>query len=169
VTALEASADETAELLDRGVIDVAILEHRRVKPEWTQVPLGEDELVLCVAKSHPLARRSTVAAADLDGLAMAVFDGTFIQRAILEGICKPAGAKPRFVLVSNFVPLIAQAAVDGVGAATLLRALAESVPGLVAVSFEPRQVLRFSLCWRSELYLSNANRAFVEFVKAARI
>jgi LysR family transcriptional regulator, cyn operon transcriptional activator len=167
VTALEASADETADLLDRGAVDVAILERRRLKPEWAHVPLGEDELVLGVAKTHPLAARVTISASDLDGLDMAVFDGTFVQRAILDAFCKPVGAKPRIVLVSNFVPLVTQAAVDGVGAATLLRALAESIPGLAAVSFAPRQVLRFSLCWRSELYLSNANRAFVEFVKAA--
>jgi LysR family cyn operon transcriptional activator len=166
ITALEGSADEIAGLVDRGVVDIAILERRRLRPEWVHVPLGEDELVLCVAADHPLASRTHVEAADLDDLAMVLFDGSFIQRSIVDALCKPAGVRPRIVLQSNFVPLVTESVAGGLGAATLLRSLAESIAGIVPLSFVPEQVLRFTLCWRDDLYLSHANRAFVDFVKA---
>lgn len=167
VTALEGSADEIVGLLERGVIDLAILERRRLQPAWTRVLLGEDELVLGVHDAHPLADRTHVEPADLDALAMVVFDGSFIQRAVLDDFCRASGARPRIVLQSNFVPLVTQSVAAGLGAATLLRAVAEAVPGIRAVSFAPRQVLAFALCWRGERYLSHANRAFVDFVGEA--
>ena len=67
------------------------------------------------------------------------------------------------MLQSNSVGLIRRAAADGLGAATLLRSLAAGPPPLVAISFEPKEILRFSLCWRDENYLSKANRALVDF------
>ena len=119
--------------------------------------------MLCVAPTHALATRKSVGGFELDKLPMALFSGSFIQRDIFDKLCKKAGAKPDIVLQSNSVALIRKAAADGLGAATLLRSLAEAPPALVAVSFEPREILRFSLCWRDDRYLSKANRAFVDF------
>jgi len=163
ITVVEGSADEVGGLLDSGGIDIAMIESRRVRPQWKQVQVGREEMVLCVAPGHPLAKRKSIAGSELDGLPMALFNGTFIQREILDKLCKRGGAKPRVVLQSNSVALIRRAVADGLGAATLLRSLAAGTPPLVALSFEPKEILRFSLCWRDENYLSKANRALVDF------
>lgn len=169
ISVVEGSADEVGGLLDSGAIDIAMIESRRVRPQWKQVHVGREEMVLCVAKGHPLARRKSIPGSELDGLPMVLFNGTFIQREILDKLCKRGGAKPAVVLQSNSVPLIRRAVADGLGAATLLRSLAAGTPPLVAVSFEPKEILRFSLCWRDENYLSKANRALVDFaVKASK-
>ena len=169
ISIVEGSADEVGGLLDAGAIDIAMIESRRVRPQWKQVHVGREEMVLCVAKGHPLAKRKSIPGSELDGLPMVLFNGTFIQREILDKLCKRGGAKPVVVLQSNSVPLIRRAVADGLGAATLLRSLAAGAPPLVAVSFEPKEILRFSLCWRDENYLSKANRALVDFaVKASK-
>ena len=68
------------------------------------------------------------------------------------------------MLQSNSPTLIRRAAADGLGAATLLRSLARrGDPPLAAISFEPKEMLRFSLCWRDENYLSRASRALIDF------
>jgi DNA-binding transcriptional LysR family regulator len=163
MTVVEGSADEVGGLLDSGAIDIAMIESRRVRPQWKQVQVGREEMVLCVAPGHPLAKRKSIPGSDLDGLPMVLFNGTFIQREILDKLCKRGGSKPAVVLQSNSVGLIRRAVADGVGAATLLRSLAGGTPPLVAISFEPKEILRFSLCWRDENYLSKANRALVDF------
>ena len=163
ITVLEGSADEVGGMLDAGAIDVAMIESRRVRPQWRSVQVGKEEMVLCVAPSHPLAKRKSIPGSELDGLPMVLFNGSFIQREILDKLCKRGGARPHVVMQSNSVPLIRRAAADGVGAATLLRSIAGAPPPLVAVSFEPKEILRFSLCWRDEAYLSKANRALVDF------
>ena len=40
---------------------------------------------------------------------MVVFDLSFLQRRVLDQLCKKAGVQFRLVLQSNFVPLIHQA------------------------------------------------------------
>ena len=163
MTMIEGSADEVGGLLDAGAIDIAMIESRRVRPQWKQVQVGREEMVLCVAPGHPLAKRKSIPGSELDGLPMVLFNGTFNQREIHDNLCKRGGAKPEVVLQSNSVALIRRAVADGLGAATLLRSLAAGTPPLVAVSFEPKEILRFSLCWRDENYLSKANRALVDF------
>ena len=167
VTAMAGSASEISGMLEQGTIDLAMLELRRIRAGWKRVLVGRDEMVLCVGRSHPLAGRKRVKAADLDGLPMAVLDSHFIQRELLEAIGARAGVRFKPTLQSNYVPLIREAAVNGMGAVTLVRSLAEADERLVALSFEPRQIMSFNLCWRDDRYLSRANRAFVDFAVAS--
>jgi DNA-binding transcriptional LysR family regulator len=124
-------------------------------------------MVLCVDRAHPLAKRTKVKSSELEGLDMVVLDAHFIQRELLDSIGARAGARFKPTLSSNYVPLIREACANGMGAVTLLRALAEADQRLVALSFEPRQILSFNLCWRDDRYLSRANRALVDFAVAS--
>jgi LysR family transcriptional regulator, cyn operon transcriptional activator len=66
---------------------------------------------------------------------------------------------------TNYVPLVIQAAKDGIGAATLLRSMVDSETGLTALSFTPPEYFHFNLCWLDGQYLSRANQAFVDFAE----
>jgi LysR family cyn operon transcriptional activator len=166
LSATAGSAGEISGMLDEGTIDLAMLEGRRARPGWQRVLVGRDEMVLCVSRTHPLAGRKRVTGKDLDGLPMAVLDSHFIQRQLLDEICAKAGVQMRPTFRSNYVPLIREAAVSGLGAVTLVRSLAEADERLVALSFEPRQTMTFALCWHGDRYLSRANRAFIDFAAA---
>jgi LysR family cyn operon transcriptional activator len=168
VTAIEGSAGEVSGLLDVGEIDLALLESRRVRDGWEHVEVGEEEIVLCVRRDHALAAQTRVSGKDLDGLPMVMFDETFLQREVVDRRCQKSGAKVRVVLQSNYVPLVFQAASDGLGAATLIRSMVEADAQLVPLSFDPPETFRFNLCWLDNRYLSKANRAFVDFVLEER-
>ncbi len=163
VQAIEGSAGEISGLLDSGEIDLAVLESRRVRSGWEHVQVGEEECVLCVRRDHPLANRNHVRGEDLEELPMVVFDESFIQRNVLDQRCQKAGARYHMVMQSNYVPLVCQAALDGIGAATLLRSMVDAGGELVAVPFDPAEIFRFELCWLDDRYLSKANKAFVDF------
>jgi LysR family cyn operon transcriptional activator len=162
ITAMEGSADEVRAMLDSGAIDLAMLENRRVPPGWHRVEVGQDETVLCVHRGHPYAEKASVAPQDLHDLPMVVFDSSFLQRNVLNQLCRRAGVQFRLVLQSNFVHLIQQAVADGLGASTFLRSIVEQDSRLVALSFRPPEIFHFSLCWRREESLSKANATFVE-------
>ena len=163
ITAMEGSADEVQAMLDSGAIDIGMLENRRIPPGWDRVEVGRDETVLCVSRAHPFAGKERVAPKDLDGLAMVVFDSSFLQRRVLDQLCKKAGVHFRLVLQSNFVPVIHQAVADGLGASTLLRTMVEQDSRLIPLSFSPPEVFHFSLCWRHAL--SKANETFVDLAR----
>ena len=163
ITAMEGSADEVQAMLESGAIDIGMLENRRIPPGWDRIDVGRDETVLCVSRTHPLAAKERVASKDLDGLPMVVFDSSFLQRRVLDQLCKKAGVHFRLVLQSNFVPVIHQAVADGLGASTLLRLMVEQDLRLVPLSFSPPEVFHFSLCWRHAL--SKPNKTFVDLAR----
>lgn len=164
ITLFEGSAGEVGGLLDSAEIDLAVLDSRRIRGGWVHVPMGVEEMVLCVHRGHKLARSTKVTGQDLDGLPMAVFDESFIQRNLLDQWCQKAGVSYSIILQSNSVPLVHQAALDGIGATTLLRSLVQAEGKLVPLSFDPPEIMHFKLCWSDERYVSKASMAFIEFV-----
>lgn len=162
ITAMEGSADEVRTMLDSGAIDLGILENRRVPTGWRSVEIGNEETVLCVHRQHAFAGRTSIEPRELDGLAMVVFEKSFLQRNLLDEMSKKAGVTYRIVLQSNFVHLIHEAVAKGLGAATLLRSIVARDSRLVALSFDPPSIFRFNLCWRSDYALSKPNRAFLD-------
>ena len=163
ITAIEGSADSVRKLLDAGAIDIGMLESRRVPAGWPSLEVGRDETVLCVRADHPLASKKFVEAKELDKLPIAAFDATFLQREVLEEMCKTAGVKFRLILQSNHVPIIHEAVANGMGAATLLRSTVQGDLRIAAISFRPQLRFRFSLVWRSEKSLTKACRTFIDF------
>lgn len=167
MTVYEGSADAISQRLENREIDLAILESRRVANSWSSVLLGTDEMVLCMNEHHPLASRAYLEARDLQDLDMAVFDQTFLQRHLLDAFCEAAQVSYRIVLQSNFVSLVTQATLDGMGVSTLLRSVQQREPGLCGIPFKPAQTMTFRLCWRENEYLSLSNRRFLEFAQTA--
>jgi DNA-binding transcriptional LysR family regulator len=165
VVANTSSASETRRQIEDGAIDLGLVESRFVAKNWKRAEVGQDEIVLCVRKGHPLARKKSVTGRDLDQLPMVIFDKSYVQRAILDQRCEECGAQPRVVLQSNYVPLISKAACEGLGAATLRREIAEKHPELVAIPFDPVETFCFYLCWRDDQLLSRASQAFIEHAR----
>jgi DNA-binding transcriptional LysR family regulator len=165
VTAMQGSAGEVRAMLEDGRIDLAILEGRRVEKDWAHVVLDREEVVLSVSVQHAFALKDSIADTDLEDLPMILLDGSFLQRNVLDQRCQQAGVNYRVVMQSNYVPLVIQAARDGIGAATLLRSMVDSQSGLTALSFTPPQYFQFNLCWLDGQYLSRANQAFADFAR----
>jgi len=163
ITAFEGSATDVRDRLNAGTIDLGILEMRRVDKTWKSVQIGSDEMVLAVARSHPLGDRTSVKTASLADLPMVVLTQDFLQRQLLDKHCADKGVRYRKVMECNFVHMTIQAALEGHGAVTLLRSLVDAHPGLAGLSFEPRKSFNFVLCWRNDRYLSRAGQALVEF------
>lgn len=167
VTAIVGSAGEGRQLIEDGAIDLGMLERRRIPDDWKRVEVGRDETVLCVPLAHPLAKRRgrKIAAKDLDGLEMVMFDPSFLQRQVLDARCAAADVEPKIVVQSNFVPLIIRAVGDGLGSTTLMRSIAAKDDRIVPLSFDPPEIFRFFLCWREDHLLSRAARAFIEHAR----
>lgn len=163
---VEGSADDIRQRLKDRQIDVALLEQRRIDPEWEHVALGSDEMVLCMTDDHPLANETAICAEQLQDIDMLVFDQSFLQRHLLDAFCANRQVRYRIALESNFVSLISRLACDGMGICTLLRSIQRQQPRLVGVPFDPPLLLSFGLCWRPQEYLSLANQRFVEAAQA---
>lgn len=167
ITAIEGSASSIRDQLAAGTIDIGVLEARRVDRDWKTIRLGSDEMVLGVSHDHPLAARRRVTPSMLSELPMVVLSEGYLQRALLDAYCAAHEVQYRKIMECNFVHMTLAAAQARHGAATLMRSMVEELPGLVGISFEPKQIFNFEMCWRRDRYFSKACNAFTQFAVSA--
>lgn len=166
VSAMQGSATEVRTMLEGGLIDVGILEARRVDRAWQSERIGSDEMVLAVSERHPLARRKTLEPRMLSGLPMVTLTPDFLQRQMLDEYCARNRVSYRKVMESNSVHMTVLAAQEGEAGATLLRSMVDVHPGLRALSFSPGMSFHFHCCWRRDRYLGRAAQALVRSMRA---
>jgi DNA-binding transcriptional LysR family regulator len=166
IVALQGSATQVRDMLEDGRIDVGILEERRIDASLQSERIGADEMVLALAADHALAHNKTIEARALNKMPMVVLTDDFLQRQLLDAHCARHKVAYQKVMECNFVHLTVLAALEGQGAATLLRSLVTSQPGLAGLSFRPKISFNFDFCWRKDRYLSKAAHALVRFGRA---
>jgi DNA-binding transcriptional LysR family regulator len=160
----EETADEVLALLRSDELDLAI---SFVDPEGSAADVGrvvlfEEELVLVVARDHPIAARDPVRPADLAGEALIVTTpGSAIRRTIEQALAATA-VSARIAFESNERTTLLGLAGRGMGVAVLPRTWIPARGDVVAVSLAPAPLFRpVALVWRRGRRQSPAGEAFV--------
>jgi DNA-binding transcriptional LysR family regulator len=149
-----------------GELDLGIVARQGIAESLVFRPLLRDEVVVCVARDHPLAVRRSVRVEDLADVPLLLFREGFFQRALLEDAFAARGLVPQVTFESNLVALLVDAAARGTGATTLLRMVVDAEPRLAALSLKPRIHVDAGIAWRSGAYVTKAARAFIDFLTA---
>jgi LysR family transcriptional regulator, transcription activator of glutamate synthase operon len=159
------TADMTAHL-ERGELDAAfVLESRPQPPGLGRLPLSQAEMVLAMSPAHPLAAKSPLPIARLDGENLIAFRHGSSVRHAMDQALERAGAVPRIALEGSDLLLIRALAAQGFGVAVLPRSFAElEGPPLSIRPLRPAIRLPVVLLWREGSSHSPAARAFLDFV-----
>jgi LysR family cyn operon transcriptional activator len=97
----ELAADQIALRLQEGALDLGIA-YRPVSPGPLHFePLYNEEMVLVVAQSHPLARRKRLRMVELHHLPMALLPDSFSTRQMLDECFRTSGATPQVMVEMN--------------------------------------------------------------------
>lgn len=153
-------------MIVNGELDLGIVVTENV-PEALEVrPFLQQEMVVCVPPDHPFARRTSVTFADFAPEPLVLFKEGYFQREVIARVSRQAGLPPRITFETNLLPLIKQMVRRGVGITTLLEMVIADDPELVAVNFEPSIRFELGIAWKKNSCLSQANRAFVDFLLA---
>lgn len=123
-----------------------------------------EEIVVCVPLGHPFAGRASVSLAEFIGEPLVFYkEGYYIREFFLEAI-KGLGAAPDIVFETNLFSLVKSLVRNGTGISIFLRMVVAADPDLAAIPFDPPLSLDLLIAWKKQVYLSRANRAFVEFL-----
>jgi DNA-binding transcriptional LysR family regulator len=123
-----------------------------------------EEIVICVPLDHPFASRGKVPLAEFIREPLVFYkEGYYIREFFLE-VLKGIGSKPNIVFETNLFSLVKSLVRNGTGISTFLRMVVAADTDLTAVSFDPPLHLDLLIAWKKHLYLSRANRAFVDFL-----
>jgi DNA-binding transcriptional LysR family regulator len=135
LTVYEAGAQDLVSRLERGEIDLAIVILPIDRPWVESSSLMEEELVLAVDPSHPLAGRRSIRVAELEHVPLVMFKDGYDLREATQAACRRAG----------FVPLVAVQGLEMYGALALAAAgvAAAVVPESVVRPGGPLRAVRF--------------------------
>lgn len=151
-------------LADR--LDVAFVPIEEGVPQGLDAHLlFEDELVLVVPASHPLAGRSYVRMAALaDEPFVFLREGTGLRRAV-EAAARAAGFEPHARFETNELTRVLALVARGLGVSAVTRSVAEAAgEELVAVGLRPALRRQVGLVWRAGRHPTPAANAFLQHV-----
>jgi len=163
----EAGSRDLVAALEEGTVDLAlvILPVRHDVLE-TQA-LVREELVLAVARSHPLVSRRTVNVADLRDVPLVMFREGYDLRVVTEAACRAAGFAPTFAVEGGEMDGVLRLTAAGLGAAIVPSLVIEPHRALKAVRIAGSALTRtIGLAHRRDRRLSRAGQELVETVRA---
>jgi LysR family cyn operon transcriptional activator len=99
----ELPADAIATRLDAGELDFGIAYRPELRSDLRFEPLFNEELVLVVANSHPLAQRKRIRMIELHREPLVLLPQSFSTRRLLDECFVASGAEPNIVAEMNTV------------------------------------------------------------------
>ncbi|MBO0857300.1 MAG: LysR family transcriptional regulator [Chloracidobacterium sp.] len=135
--------------LIRGEIDFAILSKEGQDDRLHYWHLLHDEIVLIVAKDHPLSGRSRIMPEDLRGESLLIHSTPDGRHVVVDGLLASHGVRPQEVIRLQLTEAILEMAAAGMGVAAAARWMISSAArarGLSLIPFGPQPVMRQWRC-----------------------
>ncbi len=150
--------------LDQGVIDMGIISLDEANDDIESHPILHEEMLLCLSRSHPLAKRHSVKFSELKDQHLILNREGYFLREIVNRMCKQHELEPKIDFEINLVQLMKTLVLSDLGVSFCLRSVLEEETELVGIPFKPKLELNFGIAWKQHNYLSKANRAFADFM-----
>jgi LysR family cyn operon transcriptional activator len=162
----ELSADAIATRLDAGELDMGVAYRPEQRSDLRFEPLFNEELVLVVAGSHPLAARKRIRMIELHREPLVLLPQSFSTRRLLDECFAAAGAEPNVVAEMNTIAaMLGVVARIQVGAIVAANALGQ-MTGLAIVPMENPTPLRTpGLLFKDDRPQTRAVRAFAALLR----
>jgi len=163
LSVIEAGSRDLVDRLAAGDLDLALVILPVPREErFDTLPLLREELVLAVAKRHPLATRKTVRVGELRGVPLVMFRDGYDLRSATVAACEQAGFHPTFAIEGAEMDGVLRMAAAGVGVAVVPRMVVEKGGPLVAVRLvQPTLTRSVGVAFRHDRHRSRAADAFV--------
>ena len=169
VTFREAGSRVLVQRLEEGELDLAVVIQPIRHFALEAIPLLEEELLLAVPRTHPLAERKQVRLEEMrDEPFVMLREGTYDLRDQTLAACRRAGFEPRVALDGGEMDSVLRFVMAGIGVAILPAMVLEEADkrcGPVAVRIEePRLSRALVIARRRDRYFSAAAREFADLL-----
>ncbi|HZS04690.1 MAG TPA: LysR family transcriptional regulator [Blastocatellia bacterium] len=103
-----------AQQLDLGLVMLPV-----TSPELEVTPLCEEELLVAVHRSHPLARKHSLTVRDVATLSFILYEKKTIMRKLIDDFFTDLGVRPQIAMVMENIEVIKSLVGAGLGASVL--------------------------------------------------
>lgn len=151
-------------MIAQGELDMGVIAGDSYPDTLEARKFLREEIVVCVPPAHPFAARSSVTLAQFIAEPLVFYKEGYYLREFLLDALKESQAVPNIVFETNLFSMVKSLVRNGTGISIMLRMVVADDRDLAAVSFDPPLYLDLLVAWKKHLYLSRANRAFVDFL-----
>lgn len=161
---VEESSFELRQLLEKGELDLGIINLYHPSPLLETLALGKEQIVACLPLTHSLANRSSISLSEIkDELFILFKEGAYNRKIILEE-CKVHGFTPTILLSSDQIETMKGLVVKGVGICFLIEDIARKGTNYMSIPLTNPLYLNYGLAWKRDKYLSLATQALINFI-----
>ena len=153
------------EKLESDELDFGIIIVPDIAPNLNVLRMSRNQLMVCVSRMSPLARRCKITARDIAQSDLIMMKQGAYLREVVQKKLTALKITPKTVLESNQVVTIMGLVAHEVGIAFLLDFICENAPHVKPVPFFEPIFVDIGLAWKRERYVSNAAQAFIDFCK----
>lgn len=148
----ELPAEQIGTKLHAGELDIGIAYRPNGPTDLWFEPLYNEEMVLVVSDTHPLAGRKRIRMVELHQQRLVLMPDYFATRTLLEECFKASGAEPVVVAeMSTIAPMLGLALRAQVGAIVAINAVPAGMTGLQMIPIEsPTPIRTPGILWRLE-------------------
>lgn len=164
LTVIEGGTWQLQQMLERGELDLGVIVAELLPLELEASTFLKAQMLVTVGQEHPFARQDAVTPAQFFSQELVMFKEGYFHRRIVDRLADATGVEPVIGFETNLIPLIKSIVQQGFGISTLLEMVIQPEDHLVTRPFSEPVWLDLSIAWRRDGYLSQANRAFRDFV-----
>jgi len=164
LTVVEAGTKEIKKMIEEDEIDLGvIIEDTQAADKLDIFPFLNEEMVVCVTTSHPLAHLSSISYEALAHEPLILFKEGYYQRDIIDIAAKRSGITPNITFETNQISLTKSLMRQGLGITLFLKMVISEERDILPLSLEPPVFLQLALARKKKSYISKANQAFWDF------
>ncbi|SIS43514.1 LysR family transcriptional regulator [Neptunomonas antarctica] len=161
---IEAGTWKLQQMVEQGELDLGVIVSEFVPDTLHTEIFLRQQMLVTVGKDHAFATQQSVTYTDFFAEELVMFKDGYFHRKIVDRLANQIGAKPHIGFETNLIPLIKSIVKQGFGISTLLGMVIEKDDDLIALPFSQPVWLDLSIAWNKDRHLSQANRAFVNFM-----
>lgn len=151
------------ESIDRDELDFGIVIISNASPSLELLPMSTNQVVACVPKDHPLAKKDKLSWADVPNIDLIMLkEGSFISNLIKTKF-KENSIFPNIVLESDQIETIKGLISSNVGMAFLLDFVVKDASNIKTLPLEEPIWVDVGLAWKKDRYISKAAQSFINF------
>jgi DNA-binding transcriptional LysR family regulator len=164
ITVYEEGTVKIRQMIVDGEIDMGVVMEDSTEKDIEVLPFLEEEMIVCVPRSHPFANRQSVSYEELAKESLVLFKEGYFQREIIARASRMSGLPLNVTFETNQISLIKSLVTRQLGVTLFLRMVIAEDPHLVPVSLDPPVYVKLGVAWSKHAYLSKANQAFLSFL-----
>ncbi len=164
ITIIDEGTKLIRQQLDQGIIDMGIISLDDPNDDIESHPIIHEEMLLCLSRSHPLAKKHTVKFSELKDQHLILYREGYFLREIVNRMFKQHDLEPKINFEVNLVHLMKTLVLSDLGVSFCLSSVLKEETKLIGIPFKPKLELNFGIAWKQNNYLSKANQAFADFM-----